>query len=94
MKRQPAAASAHDALLQLRRDREELRRVLARTSAREQGFPRSRTFRWLQQHVTPRSVLSGAVTALMMRPALLGRVLGAVGARRALSVVRWLGHGR
>ncbi len=85
---------AHSALLQLRRDREELRQVLGGAPPPADAFPRSRTFRWLQRHVTPRSVLSGAATALLMRPALLGRVLGVVGARRALSVARWLGYGR
>ena len=85
---------AHAALLQLRRDREELRRIASGRPPPADAFPRSKTFRWLQRHVTPRSVLSGAVTALLMRPALLGRVLGVVGARRALGVARWLGYGR
>ena len=68
--------------------------MMGASAPRADVFPRSKTFRWLQRHVTPRSVLSGAATALLMRPALLGRVLGVVGARRALGVARWLGYGR
>jgi hypothetical protein len=60
------------ARLTLERDREELRRSLQDGEVRASGgFPRSATFRWVLGHLSPRSLVSTAVTAALMRPGLM-----------------------
>lgn len=76
----PVDPRAEAALLTLRENRLQLRRTL-RPQAPD-GFPRSRTFRWLASHLSARSLASTAIAAAFMRPSLM-QVLGMLSGRRA-----------
>ena len=61
-------ARIQSARLVLQRNRAELRAALeAAPPDRRDTFPRSATFRWLIEHLTPRSLASTAMAAALVR---------------------------
>ena len=72
----PQDLRAQTATLELQRTRAELRTVF---EPHEQGprdaFPRSATFRWLMNHLTPRSIASTAMAAVLVRVP-FGKLIG------------------
>jgi hypothetical protein len=69
----PLSDSRADAARQvLEQDRAQLRReFLSQGQGAARGFPRSATFRWIIGHLSARSIASTALSAAMMRPALV-----------------------
>lgn len=67
-------ARAAEALLIMQRNREELLAVYA-PAAKSDQFPRSATFRWVNSHLTMRSLASTLMSAALFRPPWL-RLLG------------------
>ncbi|HEX4389125.1 MAG TPA: hypothetical protein VGH56_11125 [Solirubrobacteraceae bacterium] len=76
----PLDPRAEAALLTLRENRLQLRRTLRPQGS--EGFPRSRTFRWLASHLSMRSLASTAIAAAFMRPRSLIQLLSMLGGRR------------
>lgn len=65
------------AALTLARTREELRATMASPEPDPNRFPRSATFRWLSNHLTPRTLAMTALTAALARVP-FGRLISAV----------------
>lgn len=69
-------AKVQSARLALERNRAELRAALEPAPlTRHDTFPRSATFRWLTEHVTPRALASTAMAAALGRVP-FGRLIG------------------
>ena len=76
------ATRAEIAKATLAQDREEWRATWLSSEARQNSFPRSRTFRWLGAHLNPGTIASAAFTALFWRRPMLASLLRTFVTRR------------